>query len=142
MTQADNVRTTHTTSSYPSQDRQDSTSEIGSNREAPPPIPLSGSGASATIAELDLPVTLDDVHAARERIMPHLHRTPTLDSATLSNRTNTQLSIKCETFQRTGSFKARGALNAVLQLTPEQRARGVAVSYTHLRAHETDSYLV
>ena len=73
----------------------------------------------------DLPVTLEDVRAARERIMPHLHRTPTLDSATLSKHTNTEISLKCETFQRTGSFKSRGALNAALQLSPEQRARGV-----------------
>jgi threonine dehydratase len=72
-----------------------------------------------------LPVTLDDVRAARERIMPHLHRTPSLDSATLSERTGTNIAIKCETFQRTGSFKARGALNALLQLTPEQKERGV-----------------
>jgi threonine dehydratase len=72
-----------------------------------------------------LPVTLADVLAARERIMPYLHRTPTLDTATLSERTGTTLSLKCETFQRTGSFKSRGALNAVLQLTPEQRERGV-----------------
>ena len=87
--------------------------------------------AGTTIADrppaglASLPVTLDDIHAARERIMPHLHRTPTLNTATLSQRTNTNLSIKCETFQRTGSFKARGALNALLQLTPEQRERGV-----------------
>ncbi len=72
-----------------------------------------------------LPVTIDDVHAAHERIMPHLHRTPSLNSTTLSERTGTNLAIKCETFQRTGSFKARGALNAILQLAPDQRERGV-----------------
>ncbi|HEU0163451.1 MAG TPA: threonine/serine dehydratase [Thermomicrobiales bacterium] len=70
-------------------------------------------------------VTLDDVIAARERIMPYLHRTPLLSSATLSRMTNTELSLKAETFQRTCSFKARGALNAALQLTPEERERGV-----------------
>ncbi len=72
-----------------------------------------------------LPVTIDDVRAARERVMAHLHRTPSLDSATLSQRTGTDLAIKCETFQRTGSFKARGALNALFQLSDEQKARGV-----------------
>ena len=72
-----------------------------------------------------LPVTLEDVLAARERIMPHLHRTPALNSATISERTGTDIALKCETFQRTGSFKARGALNALLQLTDEQKARGV-----------------
>lgn len=70
-------------------------------------------------------VTLDDVKAAQKRIMPHLHRTPLLSSATLSRMTGTELSLKAETFQRTCSFKARGALNAALLLTPEERARGV-----------------
>jgi threonine dehydratase len=70
-------------------------------------------------------VTLDDVRAARERIMPHLHRTPLLASETLSRMTGTQLGLKAEVFQKTGSFKSRGALNAAMQLTPEQRARGV-----------------
>jgi threonine dehydratase len=87
--------------------------------ESSPPRPSGSPGLA------DLPVTLDDVRVARERIMPHLHRTPSLDSATLSERTGTDIAIKCETFQRTGSFKARGALNALLQLTPEQKERGV-----------------
>lgn len=83
----------------------------------------SPSPGSADLATL--PVTIDDVRAARKRVMSYLHRTPTLDSATLSERTGTDLAIKCETFQRTGSFKTRGALNALLQLSPEQKARGV-----------------
>lgn len=70
-------------------------------------------------------VTLDDVRAAQARIMPHLHRTPLLATASLSGMTDTRLSLKAEAFQRTGSFKARGALNAMLQLTPEERERGV-----------------
>ncbi len=70
-------------------------------------------------------VTLDDVKAAQKRIMPHLHRTPLLSSATLSRMTGTELSLKAETFQRTCSFKARGALNAALLLTAEERAHGV-----------------
>ena len=85
-------------------------------------------GSAASIIdheELWASVTLDDIRAARERIMPHLHRTPLLSSATLSRMTTTELSLKAETFQRTGSFKARGALNAMLQLSPEARERGV-----------------
>ena len=70
-------------------------------------------------------VTLDDVRAAQGRIRPHLHRTPLIHTATLSRMTHTDLWLKAEVFQKTGSFKTRGALNAVLQLTPEQRARGV-----------------
>ncbi|MGB3329508.1 MAG: threonine/serine dehydratase [Thermomicrobiales bacterium] len=70
-------------------------------------------------------VTLDDVEAARTRVMPHLHRTPLLSSATLGRMSKTDLWLKAETFQRTGSFKARGALNALLQMTDEERQRGV-----------------
>lgn len=70
-------------------------------------------------------VTLADVRAAADRIAPYIHRTPIVESATLSRLTDTRLGLKAENLQRTGAFKARGALNAVLQLTPEQRARGV-----------------
>lgn len=70
-------------------------------------------------------VTLDDVHAARERIMPHLHRTPVMTSQTLSQMTNTDLGLKAEVFQKTGSFKSRGALNAAMQLSEEQKSRGI-----------------
>lgn len=70
-------------------------------------------------------VTIDDVRAAAERIAPFIHRTPIFDSATLSKRTGVRLGLKAENLQRTGAFKARGALNAILNLTPEQRERGV-----------------
>jgi threonine dehydratase len=70
-------------------------------------------------------VTLEDVLAARERIEPHVHRTLLLHSATLSGMTGTDLWLKAENLQKTGSFKSRGAVNAALQLTPEERARGV-----------------
>lgn len=85
----------------------------------------SGSGeTTASTAAWD-DVTLDDVLAARERVMPHLHRTPMLTSRTLGGMTGTDLRMKAEIFQRTGSFKARGALNAVMQLTGEQKRHGV-----------------
>ena len=64
-------------------------------------------------------VDRDDVLAARARIGDRLPRTPTLGSRTLGAR------LKCELFQRTGSFKARGALNKLSSLTPEEKARGV-----------------
>ena len=82
-----------------------------------------GRATSATASWDD--VTLADVRAARERIMPHLHRTPMLGSETLGRMTNTTLGLKAEIFQKTGSFKSRGALNAAMLLSPEQRARGV-----------------
>jgi threonine dehydratase len=72
-----------------------------------------------------LPVSIRDIWAARLRISPLIWRTSLLPTATLSRMTNTTLRIKTENLQRTCSFKFRGGLNAVLQLTEEQRARGV-----------------
>lgn len=71
-------------------------------------------------------ITKDDIHAARARIAPHVHRTPVLTSARMSaSAGGVHLHLKCECFQRTGSFKARGALNAMKLLSPAERARGV-----------------
>jgi threonine dehydratase len=70
-------------------------------------------------------VTLVDVRSAATRIAPYVHRTPIVESATLSRLTSSKLGLKAENLQRTGAFKARGALNAILRLTPEQRERGV-----------------
>lgn len=70
-------------------------------------------------------VTLADIQAAQVRIAPYVWRTALLSTATLSRMTNTTLRIKTENLQRTGSFKARGAVNAILQLDDDARARGV-----------------
>lgn len=70
-------------------------------------------------------VTIDNVYAARDRLASLLPRTPLLATRTLSQMTGTTLRLKAENLQRTGAFKVRGALNAVLQLTPEQKAHGV-----------------
>ena len=71
-------------------------------------------------------ITKDDIVRARERIRAHVHETPVLSSSRLGGRAGgIRLHFKCESFQRTGSFKARGALNAMLQLSPAERARGV-----------------
>ncbi len=70
-------------------------------------------------------VSLSDIQAAQIRIAPHLWRTALLSTATLSRMTATTLRIKTESLQRTGSFKARGAVNAILQLDEDARARGV-----------------
>ena len=82
--------------------------------------------ARAAYERMETPsVTLDDVRSAADRIAPYIHRTPLFDSATLSRLTGTKLGLKAENLQRTGAFKARGALNAVLNLSSEQRERGV-----------------
>jgi threonine dehydratase len=66
------------------------------------------------------------VRAARDRIAPYIDHTPVMTSRTLDARCGAHVMLKCETFQRSGAFKARGALNAVLQLTDEEAAHGVA----------------
>lgn len=70
-------------------------------------------------------ITLDDIRAARPRIAPYVRRTPLERSRTLSRELGTNAYLKLELFQRTGSFKPRGAFNQILQLTPDERARGV-----------------
>lgn len=62
---------------------------------------------------------------ARARIAPSVHRTPLLSSRTLSERVGAPVWLKCENLQKTGSFKARGALHRLLTLDPEARTRGV-----------------
>ena len=67
----------------------------------------------------DAPPTRDDVERARTRIADRIHHTPLLSSRALNAR------LKCELFQRTGSFKVRGALNRLDSLTAEEKKRGV-----------------
>jgi threonine dehydratase len=76
-------------------------------------------------ASAALPLTIDDVRAAARRIEGAVVRTPTLHSITLSQITGADIWLKFENQQFTAAYKERGALNALLQLTDEQRARGV-----------------
>ena len=68
---------------------------------------------------------LKAIEAARERITPHVHRTPVMTCATLDRRAGKRLFFKCENLQRGGAFKARGAHNAIFALADEEAARGV-----------------
>ena len=70
--------------------------------------------------------TIDDVRSAAERLQGVAHRTPVLTSRGLDLKTGASLFMKAECFQRTGSFKFRGAYNAIASLTDEERKRGVA----------------
>jgi threonine dehydratase len=70
-------------------------------------------------------IPLDDIRAAAARLAGRIHRTPLVSSRTLGEMAGVRLCLKCENLQKTGSFKARGALNKVLSLTPEERARGL-----------------
>ncbi len=73
-------------------------------------------------------VTLDDVRQARERIRSGIQRTPCPASIPLSEATGSQVFCKLDLLQRTGSFKERGARNALLLLDATQRARGVVAA--------------
>ena len=70
-------------------------------------------------------IDLAALRSAAERIRPWVHRTPLLPSRSLSERIGVEVRLKCENLQRAGSFKIRGAMNALLQLNDEQRRRGV-----------------
>lgn len=82
--------------------------------------------ATATPAQLTPdPVTFDDVAAAARRLEGIAHRTPVLTSRTVNARVGAQVFFKGEHLQRGGAFKFRGAYNALVQLSPSQRTRGV-----------------
>ncbi|MFH1331514.1 MAG: threonine/serine dehydratase [Actinomycetota bacterium] len=71
------------------------------------------------------PIGLEEVRVAAPLVAPHVHRTPLVASRTLAERLGTRVSLKLEVFQKTGSFKPRGAFNELLHLSPDQRRRGV-----------------
>jgi threonine dehydratase len=70
-------------------------------------------------------IAIEDIVAAAERIAPWIRRTPMMSSSHLDRLAERSLFFKCENFQRTGSFKFRGASNAVLLLNEASARRGV-----------------
>jgi threonine dehydratase len=80
-----------------------------------------------------LPIGIDDVRAAAERLRGVAHRTPVLTSRTLDERCGGRVFLKAENLQRIGAFKFRGAYNAVTALAPE-RGVGAASSGNHAQA--------
>ena len=70
-------------------------------------------------------IALSEIRAAAGRIRGQVHRTPLLSSAQLGALAGARLHLKCENLQKTGSFKARGALNKVLSLSDAERGRGL-----------------
>jgi threonine dehydratase len=68
---------------------------------------------------------INAIREAAERIRPYVKRTPVEYSHSLSQRLETNVFVKYELFQRTGSFKPRGAFNKILSLTDEERSKGV-----------------
>jgi threonine dehydratase len=70
--------------------------------------------------------TLEDILTAASRIREHIHRTPILTSEAINKVTGSEISFKCENFQKAGAFKSRGACNGVFSLSEDALRRGVA----------------
>lgn len=70
--------------------------------------------------------TKDDLLQSHERIKSYVHQTSVMTSSSIDTIAGCQIYFKCENFQKIGAFKARGAMNAVLSLTNQERAKGVA----------------
>lgn len=84
--------------------------------------PRSLTGAPADMGD----ILIGHLHEAHARIRDRIRRTPVLTSTRLDELSGATLFFKCENFQKTGSFKARGAANAVLSLPEAEASRGVA----------------
>src|SRR2546421_2112100 len=69
--------------------------------------------------------TWEEIESAHARIALRIHRTPVMRSATLDALCGAQLFFKCENLQKTGSFKIRGATNAIFSLTDAEAAHGI-----------------
>lgn len=73
----------------------------------------------------DALVSLEEIRAAAQRLAGVVVRTPLLPAPDLSDHLGGEVRLKCESLQRTGSFKARGAYNFVARLTPDELSRGI-----------------
>ncbi|KIO77836.1 hypothetical protein TH53_06765 [Pedobacter lusitanus] len=70
-------------------------------------------------------IALQDIRDAHNRISPFIHHTPVLTNSYLNSLTVTELYFKCENFQKTGAFKARGGLNSVLQAAADDGVKSI-----------------
>ncbi len=95
--------------------------------------------------------TLIELQETMQRIKPYVHKTPVLTSRLINEIAGAELYFKCENFQKVGAFKFRGAINAILQLSEEERSKGVAThsSGNHAQAlalaakmNNTKAYIV
>ena len=89
-------------------------------------------------------VTLADIQAAADRISGHAVMTPLIESPALNDRAGVRVLLKAETLQRAGAFKFRGAYNRLVQLSAEERARGVVAfsSGNHAQGVALDARLL
>src|SRR5882672_9830339 len=83
---------------------------------------------SASATPVNISPTWEAISEAHERIAARIHRTPVLRSATLDELCQAEIYFKCENLQKTGSFKIRGATNAIFSLSDAEAVHG---SLTH-----------
>ncbi len=83
------------------------------------------SAAQAEPVTPSAPPSWETIVAAHARIRPHIHRTPVLTSTNLSEMAGAQLYFKCDNFQKTGSFKMRGASNTIFSMKDGEIVRGI-----------------
>ena len=74
---------------------------------------------------IDFALTLRDLYLAQARIAPLVRKTPLVSSPALAKLSGSEITLKLENLQETGSFKPRGAANKILSLNPEVRERGI-----------------
>ena len=75
---------------------------------------------------MSIPIEINDIKKAHNRIKSFIHKTPVLSSESINTITKSEIYFKCENFQKVGAFKPRGATNAVLSLSKEELEKGVA----------------
>ena len=95
--------------------------------------------------------TFQEIQKVHHRIKPYINQTPVMSSTAINQMSGAEIYFKCENFQKIGAFKMRGAANAILALTDEERAKGVAThsSGNHAQAvalsaknHGVPAYIV
>ena len=73
-------------------------------------------------------IKIEEIRKAHNRIMPYIHRTPVLTNKSLNELCGAELYFKCENFQKAGSFKIRGATNAVMLLSDKELGKGIVTA--------------
>lgn len=73
-------------------------------------------------------ITIKEIQKAHKRIIPFIHRTPVFTNKSLNQESGADLYFKCENFQKAGSFKIRGATNAVMLLSDEDLSKGIVTA--------------
>ncbi|WZN61830.1 serine/threonine dehydratase [Chloropicon roscoffensis] len=98
---------------------------------------MTGQGEKLLFREEGVELSLDDVYDAREIVSKHAKVTPVFTNSTISGLCGRELFFKMEVFQKTGSFKIRGALNAIFSMTDEQAKNGVVTHSSGNHAQAT-----